>query len=62
MFYNDFRDFINNPPSFGSNSIFQKNVFLEFWTFRELRDSKKGKAKEHGSDFLRRTLWSKDGD
>jgi hypothetical protein len=35
MFYNDFGDFLNNPPSFGSNSVFQKNVFLVFWTFRE---------------------------
>ena len=22
MFYNDFGDFLNNPPSFGSNSVF----------------------------------------
>ena len=30
-----------------------------FQTFRELRDSKKGKAKEHGSEFLRRRPWAK---
>jgi hypothetical protein len=63
MSYNDFGDFLNNPPSLGSNSVFQKNIFfLEFWTFRELRDSKKGKVKEHGSEFSRRTLWAKDED
>ena len=58
MFYNDFGDFLNNPPSFGSNSVFQKTSFLVFRTFRELRDSKKGKAKEHGSEFSRRTQWA----
>jgi hypothetical protein len=33
-----------------------------FWTFRELRVCKKGKVNEHGSEFLRLTLWAKDGD
>ena len=32
----------------------QKTFFLVFWTFRELRDSKKGKVREHGSEFSRR--------
>jgi hypothetical protein len=40
----------------------EKMYFLVFWTFRELRDSKKGKVKEHGSEFSRRTLWAKDED
>ena len=62
MFYNDFGDFLNNPPSFGSNSVFQKTSFLVFRTFRELRDSKKGKAKEHGSEFSRRTQWAENED
>ena len=38
--------------------FFQKTSFLVFQTFRELRDSKKGKAKEHGSEFSRRTQWA----
>jgi hypothetical protein len=33
MFYNDFRDFLKNPPSFGSNSIFQKNIFFRVLDF-----------------------------
>ena len=37
--------------------FFQKTSFLVFQTFRELRDSKKGKVKEHGSEFSRRTQW-----
>ena len=56
MFYNDFG--VYNPPSFGSNSVFQKPSLLVFRTFRELRDSKKGKVKEHGSEFLRRMQWA----
>ena len=59
MFYNDFGDFLNNPPSFGSNPVFQKTSFSVFWTLRELRDTKKGKVKEHGSEFSRRTPWAK---
>ena len=51
MFYNDFGDFLNNPPSFGSNSVFQKTSFLVFRAFRELRDSKKVQAKEHVQNF-----------
>ena len=38
--------------------FFQKTSFLVFQTFRELRDSKKGKAKEHSSEFSRRTQWA----
>ena len=30
MFYNDFGDFLNSPPSFGSNSIFQKSCLFSF--------------------------------
>jgi hypothetical protein len=33
MFYNDFEDFLNNPPSFGSNSVFQKNVLFSVLDF-----------------------------
>jgi hypothetical protein len=36
--------------------------FLVFLTFRELRGSKKGKVKEHGSEFLTQTLSAKDED
>ena len=39
--------------------FFQKTSFLVFQTFRELRDSKKGKVREHGSEFSRRTQWDK---
>ena len=42
--------------------FFQKTSFLVFQTFRELRDSKKGKAKEHGSEFSRRTQWAENED
>ena len=40
----------------------QKTSFLVFWTFRELRDSKKGKVKEHGSEFSRWTQWAENED
>ena len=33
MFYNDFGDFLNNPPSFGSNSVFQKTSFFSVSDF-----------------------------
>ena len=46
------------PYLFGINPVFQKTSFLVFQTFRDLRDSKKGKAKEHGSEFSRRTQWA----
>jgi hypothetical protein len=36
------------------NSGWQKNLLSVFWTFQELRDSKKGKVGEHGSKNLRR--------
>jgi hypothetical protein len=62
MVYNDFGDFLNNPPSFGSNSVFQKNVFLAFLDFPGASGLQKGKVKEHGSEFSRRTLWDKYGD
>ena len=42
--------------------FFQKTSFLVFQTFRELRDSKKGKVREHGSEFSRRTQWDKNED
>jgi hypothetical protein len=32
-----------------------------FSTFQELRDSKKGKVREHGLEFFRRTKWDKVG-
>ena len=40
----------------------QKTSFLVFWTFRELRDSKKGKVREHRSEFSRRTQWAENKD
>jgi hypothetical protein len=62
MFYNDFRDFLNNPRLLVLTLFFRKISFLLFWTFRELWVCKKGKVNEHGSEFLRLTLWAKDGD
>jgi hypothetical protein len=62
MFYNDFGDFLNNRPLLVLTLFFRKMSFLVFWTFWELRDSKKGKLKEHGSEFSRQTLWAKDRD
>ena len=59
MFYNDFVDFLNNPPLLVLTLFSRNRVFLVFWTFRELRNSKKGKVREHGSEFLRRTQWAK---
>jgi hypothetical protein len=34
------------------NFGWQKNFLVVFWIFQELRDSKKGKVKEHGSQFF----------
>jgi hypothetical protein len=42
MFYNDFRDFLNNPSSFGSNSVFQKNVFFRVLEFPGASGLQKG--------------------
>ena len=46
------------PYLFGINPVFQKTSFLVFQTFRELRESKKGKVREHASEFSRRTQWA----
>jgi hypothetical protein len=51
----DLGDFPNNPLSFGFNSLWQKMIFVAFLTFQELRDSKKGKVREHGLEILRQT-------
>jgi hypothetical protein len=51
----DFRDFPNNPVSFGFNSLCEKMLFLVFLNFQELRDSKKGKVREHGLGISRKT-------
>jgi hypothetical protein len=40
MFCIDFGDFPNNPLSFGFNFFWQKTLFLAFFTFQELWDSK----------------------
>jgi hypothetical protein len=45
MFYDDFRDFLNNPPSFGSNSVFQKNVFLRVLDFPGASGLQKGQGR-----------------
>jgi hypothetical protein len=45
MFYNDFGDFLNNPPSFGSNSVFQKNVFFRVFDFPRASGLQKGQGK-----------------
>jgi hypothetical protein len=47
----NFGDFPNNPLSFSFNSLCEKMLFLEFLTFQELRDSKKGKVKKHNLEF-----------
>jgi hypothetical protein len=44
MFYNDFGDFLNNPPSFGSNSVFQKNVFFSVLDFPGASGLQKGQG------------------
>jgi hypothetical protein len=53
MFYIDFGDFLNNPLSSGSNSIWQKDLLLVFLTFQELHDSKKDKLRGHTSEISR---------
>jgi hypothetical protein len=44
MFYNDFGDFLNNPPSFGSNFIFQKNIFFRVLDFTGASGLQKGQG------------------
>jgi hypothetical protein len=44
MFYNDFGDFLNNPPSFGSNSVFQKNIFFSVLDFLGASGLQKGQG------------------
>jgi hypothetical protein len=55
----DFGDFPINPLLFGFNCIWQ--YFFAFLTFQELRDSEKGKVKEHGLQILRQTFSVKVG-
>jgi hypothetical protein len=57
----DFGDFPNNPLSLGFNTLCHKSFFLAFLTFQELRDSKKGKVREHGLEILRQIKWDKMG-
>jgi hypothetical protein len=44
MLYNDFGDFLNNPPSFGSNSIFQKNGIFSVLDFSGASGLQKGQG------------------
>ena len=44
MFYNDFGDFLNNPPSFGSNSVFQKPSFFSVLDFPGASGLQKGQG------------------
>jgi hypothetical protein len=44
MFYNDFGDFLNNPPSFGSNFVFQKNIFFRVLDFPGASGLQKGQG------------------
>jgi hypothetical protein len=44
MFCNDFGDFLNNPPSFGSNFIFQKNIFFRVLDFTGASGLQKGQG------------------
>jgi hypothetical protein len=52
----DFRAFPTNPLLFGLTLFGRKHLFLAFLTFQKLRDSEKGKVKEHGLEISRRTL------
>jgi hypothetical protein len=44
MFYKDFGDFLNNPPTFGSNFVFQKNVFFSVLDFPGASGLQKGQG------------------
>ena len=44
MFYNDFGDFLNNPPSFGSNSVFQKSCLFSVLDFPGASGLQKGQG------------------
>jgi hypothetical protein len=56
MFCINFGDFPNNPLFFLDLTRFgRKRFFLSFLTFQELRDSEKGKIREHGLEILRQT-------
>jgi hypothetical protein len=44
MFYNNFGDFLKNPRSFGSNSVFQKNVFFSVLDFLRALGLQKGQG------------------
>jgi hypothetical protein len=56
----DFRDFLINPL-FLDLAIFDRKCFFSILTFQELRDSEKGKVKDHGLEILRQTFWAKVG-
>jgi hypothetical protein len=42
MFYNDFGDFLNNPPSFGSNSVFLEKCLFSVLDFPGASGLQKG--------------------
>jgi hypothetical protein len=44
MFYNDFGDFLTNPPSFASKSVFQKIVFFSVLDFPEASELQIGQG------------------
>jgi hypothetical protein len=44
IFYNDSGDFLNNPPSFGSNSSFLENVFFRVLDFPGASGIQKGQG------------------
>ena len=58
---NDFGDFLNNPLLLVLTLSSRKYLLLVFWTFQELRDSKKDKVRGHSSEISRRIQQAKVG-
>ena len=44
MFYNDLGDFLNNPPSFGSNPVFPENILFSVSDFPGASGLQKGQG------------------
>jgi hypothetical protein len=54
----DFRDFPNNPPSFGFNSLCQNTLFFSVFDFPEATGLKKGKVREHVLEISYEMKWA----
>ena len=57
-----FGTFLQSPLHWYLISGRQENLLLVFWTLQELRDSEKGKLKEHVSEISRRIQQAEEGD